>query len=244
MLFQSPQHIISVRDLGSDQTPFQLYQSLQWFSDPKSFFFSFVSLTTYAFFLYSWRELSSCHLCSSVSPFFPSFQGSPRVWHPLLLHNHALHITYGFSMCFWSTKAWTGPEPKLTSRWTFQQNVIYIHSLIKYCYMYPFTGKTCIYLSVSRNWTRPHLALLGGCRIKDNSLGSSLSPGQALGESQQGNETRSYVSLFNSIKAGLLSQQSREASWQSCKGRHIAGFPSYQAWFSSPSLWQLPLADD
>lgn len=47
--------------------------------------------------------------------------------------------------------------------------------------------------------------------IKDNSLGSFLSPCQALGESQQENEIKNYVSLFNSIKTGP--QQSGGASW-------------------------------
>lgn len=50
--------------------------------------------------------------------------------------------------------------------------------------MYPFIGKTCISLSISRNQVRPHLALLGAYRIKDNALVSSWSPGEALGESQ------------------------------------------------------------
>lgn len=38
--------------------------------------------------------------------------------------------------------------------------------------------------------------LIRGCRFKDSSLGSSLSPGQTLGESWQENEIRDYVNFF------------------------------------------------
>lgn len=95
--FQPPQHIISVKVLGSHQIPFRLYLIFQWLSISKSFFLSFVSLITYAFFVYSWRELSNCHLYSSVSSFSPCFQGPPTVPRALL-HRHALHITCHCSM--------------------------------------------------------------------------------------------------------------------------------------------------
>lgn len=58
------------------------------------------------------------------------------------------------------TEAWTtGPEPKLTYRWTFQPNVIHIfgHWQSIVIYICSFIGKTCIHPYICRNWVRLYL---------------------------------------------------------------------------------------
>lgn len=85
--FQPPQHINFTQGPEFGPNTFQLYHTLQQFSNPKTFFL----LITYAFFIYSWNFPAPLQLhCQPLFSFLPGTQ------HSLLLYNHASQITYHY----------------------------------------------------------------------------------------------------------------------------------------------------